>query len=874
MAKHIEIAGGLPPDNAGEARVLKALIEGLPDNYRIFSNVQVAGERGRIDDCDLIVIAPRAVVIVEVKDLKGIVVVGERSFSVDGEERSNPIVVTEFKAKRLRSRLHRTHTIKDVFVAALVVLAREPKQLNVYAGYKDTILSIETLIERLLDADTFGPNRPEALARFNAIQGALSLQPRKLPQVFGPYRARRVISQSSDEEQFEGVHSLTGEEVRIRRVLFPMLADHEKNIRRREEAVRSIQAFNRVEDTSCIAPAGELMEMDDGALVIISRGSPPTILRERVLGNEDLDESFRLDVLANVASAVASLGRAGIAHRTISPDVIEISKEGTAKLGGLGSSRLGEPTGKTVVLNDLDIDFVAPEVIENPDEADHRADLWALGSLIEWLWPEGDFEDRPRPIGESPRGLSELIASLHQDDPSLRGPAASEVMLAALGAVSGPPELEEVPEFEWPPTIIDTFKIREQIMEEPHPAFIAYDVATKALCFLKIYPDEDGLSSVRRQFQALQYAKGSNIVEARHAGLSPYGAYLVTELLPSPDLRAMIDAGVRYQPAEALLMVEDLARALYRLHLTAGSAHGDVKPENLFAMDESLILVDFDLCGVDSSILGGTAGYIPPGGTRTIDADRDLYATAIVLHELLTGVRPTLGVDGSVPKPIERLLNRALSAERSERFTDGAELAEALAHAGRTLNGVTVGQVTFELHTSGIEEGLTTPSGEEVLAAHTWTYRVSNRTGALVDVTVFDEVDGEAMWIQATEALLAEEPLIHIVNRLRMTINKGSEDRLWMEVRVARERPGKRPTAVKTSEADLRDILGIDIQGLLSAIPGIRFGSRQSVLGDDGRRRMEFCVEFDDLSGPALMTTFVIARVLPLLDSGPTNSLD
>jgi len=864
MAKHIEIAGGLPPDNAGEARVLKALIEGLPENYRIFSNVQVAAERGRIDDCDLIVIAPRAVVIVEVKDLRGIVIVGERSFSVDGEERSNPIVVTEFKAKRLSSRLHKTHTINDVYVAALVVLAQKPKQLNVYSGYKDTILSIENLIERLLDADTFGPNRPEALARFPAIQGALSLQPRKLPQVFGPYRARRVISQSSDEEQFEGVHSLTGEEVRIRRVLFPMLADHEENRRRREEAVRSIQAFNRVEDTSCIAPAGELMEMDDGALVIVTRGNPTITLRESMLGDENFDESFRLNVLANVSSAVASLGRAGIAHRTISPDVIEISKEGNARLGGLGSSRFGKSTGKTVVLNDLDIDFVAPEVIENPGEADHRADLWALGSLIEWLWPEADFEDRPSPIGEPPRGLSELIASLHHDDPSRRGPAASEVMLAALGA-AGPDEPEEVPE--WPPTIIDTFEIREQIMEEPHPAFIAYDVATNALCFLKIYPHEDGLSSVRRQFQALQSAKGSNIVEARHAGLSPYGAYLVTELLPSPDLRAMIDAGVRYQPAEALRMVEDLARALNRLHMTAGSAHGDVKPENLFALDKSLILVDFDLCGVDSSILGGTAGYIPPGGARTIDADRDLYATAIVLHELLTGVRPTLGVDRSVPKPIERLLNRALSAERSERFTDGAAMAEALAHAGRTLNGVTVGQVTFELHESGIEEGLTTPSGEEVTAANTTTYRVSNRTGALVDVTVFDEVDGEAMWIQATGALLAEAPLIHIVNRLRMTINKASEDRLWMEVRVARERPGQRPTAVKTSEADLRDILGIDIQGLLSDIPGIRFGSRQSVLGDDGRRRMEFCVEFDDLSGPALMTTFVIARVLPLLQN-------
>ena len=99
MAKHIEIAGGLEPVNDGERRVLEAFVEHLPDDYRVFSNVQVALPRGERADCDLIVIHPTSVVIVEVKDYRGNVIFNEHSHYVNGEDRRNPVDTVENKAK-------------------------------------------------------------------------------------------------------------------------------------------------------------------------------------------------------------------------------------------------------------------------------------------------------------------------------------------------------------------------------------------------------------------------------------------------------------------------------------------------------------------------------------------------------------------------------------------------------------------------------------------------------------------------------------------------------------------------------------------------------------------------------------------------------
>ncbi|HYJ11101.1 MAG TPA: protein kinase, partial [Polyangiaceae bacterium] len=90
----------------------------------------------------------------------------------------------------------------------------------------------------------------------------------------------------------------------------------------------------------------------------------------------------------------------------------------------------------------------------------------------------------------------------------------------------------------------------------------------------------------------------------------------------------------------AALVARDIGAALADLH-AVGSAHGDIKPQNIIVSAAGARLIDFGLSGEASAetASGGTRRYLAPealSGQATGDARRrDLYALGVVLAELL-----------------------------------------------------------------------------------------------------------------------------------------------------------------------------------------------------------------------------------------------
>ncbi|RYZ01957.1 MAG: GAF domain-containing protein [Myxococcales bacterium] len=155
----------------------------------------------------------------------------------------------------------------------------------------------------------------------------------------------------------------------------------------------------------------------------------------------------------------------------------------------------------------------------------------------------------------------------------------------------------------------------------------------------------------------------------------------------------------------ALLVARDVGAALADLH-GVGSAHGDIKPENIVVTPVGARLIDFGLAGDASAetASGGTRRYLAPevtaGGAGGDGRRRDSYALGVVLGELLQADDPlgdvaralTQSSPGARPSAgwVER---RALAAgaapvagtaERGERavrrayrFAQRRELAEA-----------------------------------------------------------------------------------------------------------------------------------------------------------------------------------------------------
>lgn len=158
-----------------------------------------------------------------------------------------------------------------------------------------------------------------------------------------------------------------------------------------------------------------------------------------------------------------------------------------------------------------------------------------------------------------------------------------------------------------------------------------------------------------------------NVVQVLDQGQTRETAYLVMEYVPGATLRTLLKKGPM-TPRLALTYLEAVLGGLGAAH-RAGLVHRDIKPENvLVSRDGSIKLADFGLARAathhsGTSTLMGTVAYISPELLSGDGADEraDIYATGILLYEMLTGVQPYTGdspvrvafqhVNSTVPEP-------------------------------------------------------------------------------------------------------------------------------------------------------------------------------------------------------------------------------
>jgi serine/threonine protein kinase len=183
------------------------------------------------------------------------------------------------------------------------------------------------------------------------------------------------------------------------------------------------------------------------------------------------------------------------------------------------------------------------------------------------------------------------------------------------------------------------------------------------------------------------------------------------ELLHGKDLEGWLDThGGILPPDEVLRLMIQACAGLHAAH-TAGVIHRDVKPSNLFIIDEGkrLKLMDFGVAKVQGAGLSlsnvdariGTPRYMSPEqiqGGVAVGPPADLYALGAVMYETLTGRRvfeeddlvplllshlsepptPLRKHAPHVPADIEAIVMRLLQKKPSRRFPDANDLRKAL----------------------------------------------------------------------------------------------------------------------------------------------------------------------------------------------------
>ncbi len=181
--------------------------------------------------------------------------------------------------------------------------------------------------------------------------------------------------------------------------------------------------------------------------------------------------------------------------------------------------------------------------------------------------------------------------------------------------------------------------------------------------------------------------------------------FIAMPLYDGETLQARLDRS-RLTFAEALPIALQVARALGHAH-ECGIVHRDVKPSNIVVLpDGTAKVLDFGIAQIHDrssaaqQTLIGTISYMSPeqASAGPIDCRSDIWSLAIVIHEMLAGVRPFHGDTGQavlrailtrdpdltatsypdVPAGMDRILRRALSRAPDQRYPSMALLAAEL----------------------------------------------------------------------------------------------------------------------------------------------------------------------------------------------------
>jgi serine/threonine protein kinase len=233
-----------------------------------------------------------------------------------------------------------------------------------------------------------------------------------------------------------------------------------------------------------------------------------------------------------------------------------------------------------------------------------------------------------------------------------------------------------------------------------------------------VEPDARIRARFLREAQTASLVESPHIVHIFDSGCTADGTpFLVLELLRGEDLRARLRREGRLSIEEAVTIIEQTLRALARTH-AAGIVHRDLKPENVFLCEQDGLsilvkILDFGISKVTRAemtldtlthegVVLGTAYYMSPEQARgeiDLDGRSDLYGLGAIFYEMLTGRTPHVGnvyhavlVDictrdaddvrllaPHVPEPIAKIIARALSRDRLERFSNAQDFLDALA---------------------------------------------------------------------------------------------------------------------------------------------------------------------------------------------------
>ncbi len=216
---------------------------------------------------------------------------------------------------------------------------------------------------------------------------------------------------------------------------------------------------------------------------------------------------------------------------------------------------------------------------------------------------------------------------------------------------------------------------------------------------------EEMLKRFRNEARAAGVLNHPNIVTIYDAGEEQGLFYIAMEVMEGRTLQAALVERRVLAVEEIIAISKQVCVGLDYAH-SQGVIHRDIKPANIMlTTDGPAKIMDFGIAKAGGGLTSigqvlGTPNYMSPEQVkgRKLDGRSDLFSYAVILYEMLTGVRPFGGdnvttiiykivneepvppdeLDGSIHPGLSGVVMQALRKAPGDRFQSGAELAAAL----------------------------------------------------------------------------------------------------------------------------------------------------------------------------------------------------